>query len=32
MNIMLIRALLNLYAYYGNDFTVECPTGSGGTG
>ncbi|BBL68776.1 MGH1-like glycoside hydrolase domain-containing protein [Methanoculleus chikugoensis] len=29
MNIMLIRALLNLYAYYGNDFTVECPTGSG---
>ncbi len=29
MNIMLIRALLNLYAYYGNDFMVECPTGSG---
>ena len=29
MNVMLIRALLNLYAYYGNDFTVECPTGSG---
>ncbi|MDN7024355.1 glucosidase [Methanoculleus sp. FWC-SCC1] len=29
MNIMLIRALLNLYAYYGDDFTVECPTGSG---
>ena len=29
VNIMLIRALLNLYAYYGNDFTVECPTGSG---
>ncbi|SDJ93733.1 MGH1-like glycoside hydrolase domain-containing protein [Methanoculleus thermophilus] len=29
MNIMLIRALLNLYGYYGNDFTVECPTGSG---
>jgi hypothetical protein len=24
-----IRSLLNLYAYYGNDFTVECPTGSG---
>jgi hypothetical protein len=29
MNTMLIRALLNLYAYYGDDFTVECPTGSG---
>ncbi len=29
MNIMLLRALLNLYGYYGNDFTVECPTGSG---
>jgi len=29
MNMMLLRALLNLYAYYGNDFTVECPTGSG---
>jgi hypothetical protein len=29
MNILLIRALLNLHAYYGRDFTVECPTGSG---
>mgnify|MGYP002409334032 FL=1 len=29
MNVMLIRALLNLYAYYGNDFTVEYPTRSG---
>ncbi len=29
INAMLIRALLNLYAYYGDDFTVECPTGSG---
>ncbi|MFL6142953.1 MAG: MGH1-like glycoside hydrolase domain-containing protein [Labedaea sp.] len=28
-NIMLIRALLNLYAYFGENFTVECPTGSG---
>jgi hypothetical protein len=28
-NALLIRALLNLYSYYGNDFTVECPTGSG---
>ena len=28
---MLVRALLNLYGYYGDDFTVECPTGSGRT-
>jgi hypothetical protein len=26
---MLIRALLNFYAYYGDTFTIECPTGSG---
>ncbi|MFG2006261.1 hypothetical protein ACGFNU_44650 [Spirillospora sp. NPDC048911] len=29
MNALIIRALLNLYAYYGDDFTVECPAGSG---
>ena len=29
INALLIRALLNLYAFYGDDFTVECPTGSG---
>jgi len=29
VNVLLIRALINLYAFYGNDFTVECPTGSG---
>jgi hypothetical protein len=29
MNLLLIRALVNLYAYYGDDFKVECPTGSG---
>jgi len=28
-NILILRALLNLYAYYGNDFKIECPTGSG---
>jgi hypothetical protein len=28
-NILMIRALLNLYLGYGDDFTVECPTGSG---
>jgi hypothetical protein len=29
VNGLIVRALLNLYAFYGNDFTVECPTGSG---
>ena len=29
VNILLIRGLANLYAFYGNEFTVECPTGSG---
>ncbi|MGW3289970.1 MGH1-like glycoside hydrolase domain-containing protein [Streptomyces sp. NPDC001002] len=29
VNMLLIRALLNLYAYHGDGFTVECPTGSG---
>jgi hypothetical protein len=29
VNALIIRALLNYYSYYGNDFTVECPTGSG---
>jgi len=29
VNGLLIRALLNYYMYFGNDFTVECPTGSG---
>jgi len=29
INILLIRALLQLYAYHGDDFRVECPTGSG---
>jgi len=29
VNLMLVRALLNLHAYFGEDFTVECPTGSG---
>jgi hypothetical protein len=29
LNALMIRALLNLYAGYGDDFTVECPTGSG---
>ena len=29
VNALIIRALLQYYVYYGNDFTVECPTGSG---
>jgi len=29
LNLLVIRALLQMYSYYGNDFTVECPTGSG---
>jgi hypothetical protein len=29
VNALLIRALLNFYAYYGDSFRVECPTGSG---
>jgi hypothetical protein len=29
VNALIVRALLNLYAFYGKDFTVECPTGSG---
>jgi hypothetical protein len=29
VNVLLIRALLNFYAYYGDAFKVECPTGSG---
>jgi Glycosyl hydrolase family 63 C-terminal domain len=28
VNALVIRALLHYYAYYANDFTVECPTGS----
>jgi hypothetical protein len=29
VNLLLFVSLLRLYAYYGDDFTVECPTGSG---
>ena len=28
-NGLIVRALLQYYAYYGDDFKVECPTGSG---
>jgi hypothetical protein len=29
VNALIIRALLQYYLYYGNNFTIECPTGSG---
>jgi hypothetical protein len=29
VNALIIRALLQYYAYYGDSFTIECPTGSG---
>src|SRR5437016_2450939 len=29
VNLLLIRALIQHYRYYGNDLRVECPTGSG---
>jgi hypothetical protein len=29
VNALLIRGLLNMYPFYGDDFKVECPTGSG---
>ena len=29
VNVLIVRGLINLYGFYGNDLTVECPTGSG---
>jgi hypothetical protein len=29
VNALIVRGLLNLYGFYGDEFTVECPTGSG---
>jgi hypothetical protein len=29
VNTLIIRALLQYFMFYGNDFTIECPTGSG---
>jgi hypothetical protein len=29
VNALILRALFQYYGYYGKDFTVECPTGSG---
>jgi hypothetical protein len=29
INALIVRALLNLYGFYGDEFKVQCPTGSG---
>ena len=29
VNVLIIRALLKFYLYYGDNFKIECPTGSG---
>jgi hypothetical protein len=29
VNMLILRALLQYYLYYGSSFTIECPTGSG---
>ena len=29
VNVLIVRGLLNLYSFYGDEFTIECPTGSG---
>jgi len=29
VNALIVRGLLNFYGFYGDDFKVECPTGSG---
>jgi hypothetical protein len=29
VNVLIVRALLNLYSFYGDDFKVECPARSG---
>jgi mannosylglycerate hydrolase MGH1-like protein len=29
VNVLIVRALLNYYAYFGDAYRVECPTGSG---
>jgi hypothetical protein len=29
VNVLIIWSLLNFYLYYGDNFTIECPTGSG---
>jgi len=29
VNMLIVRALMNLYSFFGHEFRVQCPTGSG---
>jgi hypothetical protein len=29
VNVLIIRALMHYFSYYGDNFKIECPTGSG---
>jgi hypothetical protein len=29
VNLLIVRALVNFYTFFGDDFKIECPTGSG---
>ncbi len=29
VNALIVRALISFYTYYGDNFKIECPTGSG---
>ena len=29
VNLLVVRALMNLYSFFGDEFKVQCPTGSG---
>jgi len=29
VNLLILRAVINHYSYYGDNFKIECPTGSG---
>src|SRR5258708_37561548 len=29
VNLLIVRALVNLYSFFGDEFKVQCPTGSG---
>jgi hypothetical protein len=29
VNMLIVRALINLYSFFGDEFKVQCPTGSG---
>jgi ornithine carbamoyltransferase len=29
VNLLIVRALMNFYTFFGDDFKVQCPTGTG---